>query len=151
MNIKDVIEGLKYKDEIRKIILDGGEEPEEINSANDLNSYRFAFNSNNRNNHIPVYKQTPPRLIQDKAMNKLTCSGYALSCFSSQIHAEALFKKHKNTNKNFHKIVGESLSNGIISNADGLVTVQNSKTHFDLYEYISCNLRVTFNIVKSLI
>ena len=53
--------------------------------------------------------------------------------------------------KNVDISIGDSLSEGILSNEDGRKTITSSNGHFDFYEYEGCDLNKSFQITKNLI
>jgi hypothetical protein len=101
-------------------------------------------------NHKPQYIKKPKRVIDDYNTNRLTTSGFALSCFDSEYNAISFFDDLLTNFKNARKAIGDCLSNGTISNEDGLITNPNKEGHFDLYEYKGCDLSSKFLICKEL-
>lgn len=75
----------------------------------------------------------------------------ALSCFTTLEKAEAFYSNLRKAFRNVANSIGESLSEGHLSNEDGRKTVTASNGHFDFYEYEGCDLNQTFNIIKNLI
>ena len=152
MMTDEIVNQLKYKNDIRKAIAIGATSPKQLFEPNDLLSYRFAFNTEHENNHVPVYLQNPERAIQEKAMNKLCCNGFALSCFDTESNAQETFFKFSRSSKNFSRTAGNCLCHGILGNSDGLKTETNSSSgHFGFYEFEECDLNLTFDILKQLI
>ena len=47
--------------------------------------------------------------------------------------------------------VGETLSTGVLDGNDGLITEEGKHTHFDLFEFESCNLSNKFTPIEKLI
>ena len=146
----DIIEKLKYGSEISDLISKGIKTPEMI-IPNNLDAFRWVFDSENSINHLPVYLQRPQRFIQAKEKDKLQISGFALSCYDNELNAENNYKKFLKSIPNFWKIVGNSISKGKINEPDGRITESSTTGHFDLYEFVDCNLNSTFAITKKLI
>ena len=70
----------------------------------------------------------------------------------AQKKAVAKYNEYKAHSPQIKNTLGDSLSNGIINNTDGLITTANSEsTHFDLYEFSACNLSQKFQIKRTLI
>lgn len=150
-DMEEIIENLKYKTEISELIAEGINIPNELVTPNDFEAYRWIFDHENKSNHIPIYKQHPQRFIKDTEKKELTTSGYALSCFNSEYNAENTFNKFSKSFPNFWKLVGNSISKGIIREPDGRLTHPSNTGHFDLYEFVECNLNHTFVLIKKLI
>ena len=62
-----------------------------------------------------------------------------------------LFSEHSRHIPKFYKAVGETLSTGLIDGNDGLITEEGKHTHFDLFEFESCNLSNKFTPIEKLI
>lgn len=137
---------LKYQKQIDCLLSEGLKLPA-LGAPNGIEAYRFVFLDENKNNHKPVSIQKPSRRLPDN--KKL--SGFALSCFNSQLNAEQRYKALCKSFKNTPKTIGDSLSSGRLNNEDGLVTAPDKISgHFDLYESSSCNLSKTFKIIETL-
>ena len=63
----------------------------------------------------------------------------------------ALYKEMSKAFKNISTSIGDSLSEGKLTNEDGLKTSTGNNGHFDFYEYETCDLSKTFLITKYLI
>lgn len=147
----NVLEKLKYKDDILILVNSGAEMPNLL-EPNCLETFRYAFSEPNPNNHLPVYKQNPLRLIQDREKGRLGASGLALSCFDNEEKAISQYRKFLKSNKNFAKLVGDSMSKGILQNEVGRITTINQETrHFDFYEFEDFIANNCFIITNSLV
>ncbi|KQC07839.1 MAG: hypothetical protein APR54_05520 [Candidatus Cloacimonas sp. SDB] len=140
----------KYQSEIDALIDEGVRMPELID-PNDKESYRYVFDSDHPNNHLPAYIIKPKRILQHKKRSQLTCCGYSLSCFDNIESAIDKFNKFSKNNKNFWKTVGNSICYGYIRDTFGLITEVNYTPHFELFEYENCDLSKHFNIIRSLV
>ena len=58
------VEDFKYGEEINVLLEKGVQMPSLYNITN-KQAYRYVFSSENINNHKPVYKQNPKRVITD--------------------------------------------------------------------------------------
>ena len=125
---------LKYQNDITELENCGIELPE-LNNPLNLDAFRFAFQTNHINNHKPVYKIDPNRAIQSPLNRKVSTSGYALSCFNTELNAKSKFKSICKNIKLFPKTAGDSLYYGNLMKDDGLVTEIEINGHFDFYEY----------------
>ena len=124
--------------------------PNELNTPNNLRAFRFVFeDSNNIRNHKPPGANNPKRILTEKEQKK--CSLYGLSCFTRQDGAKQFFSELSKQSPNFYKAVGETLSTGVLDGNDGLITEEGKHTHFDLFEFESCNLSNKFIPIEKLI
>lgn len=89
-------------------------------------------------------------MLQDISRGKATMSLIALSCFATPSKAEIFYSNLQKAFKNISTSIGDSLSEGILSNADGRKTETAVNGHFDFYEYKGCDLNNTFQITKQL-
>jgi len=142
------LEKFKYKDEIEELIKSGISLPNKLVATNNIDSYRFGFNSDNPNNHLPTYKQIPKRIIEDKKKSNLTTKGYALSCFDTDKNANKKFQRISKLFPNFYKTVGYSIYFGKLVLGDGLITSVSQKGHFSLFEFIDFDTNKKFTFVK---
>lgn len=90
-------------------------------------------------------------MLQDIGKGKANTSLLALSCFTTAEKAELFFYNLQKSFRHAASSIGESLSEGILSNEDGRKTVSSANGHFDFYEYEGCDLNKTFKITKNLI
>lgn len=139
----------KYQEQIDELTELGCQLPE-LYHPNNMSACRFAFDDTNRQNHIPQYMATPKRLLQDVTKGKATTSLLALSCFTTPEKAEMFFFNLQKAFRNISNAIGNSLSEGILSNDDGMKTETAGNGHFDFYEYEGCDLNCTFRITKKL-
>lgn len=137
----------KYQSQIDHLLTEGYHMPD-ITEATDKHAFRFVFGDSPERNHIPVCIQNPKRQLPDR----LKLTGYSLSCFADGAKAE---KKYYALQKSFRlisSVIGDSLASGVLTSNDGMVTEEDTHTsHFDLFEYTSCNLNNSFTIKKTLI
>ncbi len=118
--------------------------PENLFVPDKIVYYRFVFDDiNHKKNHKPPGINNPKRLLKEQDSKK--CSLYGLSCFSKEIGAKSFYVNITNSIPNIHKSIGNTLSIGHIQSVDGLITEEDSKTHFDLFEYESCDLNKSFS------
>lgn len=149
-NYPEFIDLLKYSNEIRDLIDNGVKFNNNLEQLEtDVEAFRFAHDHENINNHKPVYIINPQRRI--RPTEELTCSGYALSCFDTVQNAETSFNVYRKSVRRFHKAVGNAIVSGDLTPDDGLIGPTNLKGHFDLYEYIACDLGRKFTISKILV
>lgn len=140
----------KYKQHIDNLLSLGMALPELV-IPNGKHSYRFIFKDLPEKNHIPPYIINPARVLMEIEKSTATTSGYALSCFEREDKAKAFFASLEANIRNIRKTIGDSLASGTISESDGLISIANAKTtHFDLYEYNSCDLSTTFDYLYAL-
>ena len=141
----------KYRLELQNLIDKGAQMPQ-LHIPTSKTAYRYVFSDKPDKNHIPVYIQKPKRAISDADKNKLTTSGYALSCFENEDKAVAKYNEYKAHSPQIKKTLGDSLSNGILNESDGLITTANQESsHFDLYEFRECDLSLKLQIKRTLI
>jgi hypothetical protein len=53
--------------------------------------------------------------------------------------------------KNISATIGNSISEGVLTNEDGMKTESADNGHFDFYEYEGCDLNKSFEITKNLL
>lgn len=139
----------KYQKQIDELLAMGCQLPE-LFAPNDMQACRFAFSKEGHVNHVPQYVSNPKRMLQDMGKGKANTSLLSLSCFSTAEKAELFFTNLCKAFKNAANSIGDSLSEGRLSNEDGKKTKSAENGHFDFYEYESCDLNKTFQITKSL-
>ncbi len=139
----------KYQDQIDELLTIGCQLPE-LFDPNNMQACRFAFSGEEHTNHIPQYMSNPKRMLQDMGKGKATTSLLSLSCFTTAEKAEQFYTNLRRAFKNAANSIGDSLSEGRLSNEDGKKTKSAENGHFDFYEYESCDLNKTFQITKSL-
>lgn len=113
-------------------------------------SFRYVFSDKPEKNHLPVYIQTPKRAINAADKNKLTAAGFSLSCFENEEKAIIKYNEYKSHSPNIKNTLGDSLSTGIIDKTDGLITTATENSHFELFEFSTCDLSKKFQIKKTL-
>lgn len=145
------IADFKYGKEIGNLVNGGLQLPPLYPINNNKLAYRFVFSATSDKNHIPVYKLKPRRVITAAEKNRLTTSGYALSCFDDENKAIEKFNILKGSMRNIALTIGSYLSFGNLDNSDGLITVSNAESHFDLYEYKGCDLSKKFTVKNALL
>lgn len=117
--------------------------PDSLLVPNNHLSYRFVFeNVNNVKNHKPPGINNPKRIIKEQDAKK--CSLYGLSCFSKERGAKQFFTNILNDIPNIYKSIGNTLSTGFIQSDNGLMSEEDTQTHFDLFEFEDCDLRKSF-------
>lgn len=136
----------KYQKEL-DALKDVGFDMPKVELPNGKAASRFVFSSDTSRNHIPVCVSNPKRVLP----GPIKTSGYALSCFGDSNKAKSRYAALKATFKQIQQTIGDSLAQGIISNNDGQITEEDINTsHFDLYEYKTCDLNKTFTQITVL-
>lgn len=139
----------KYQKQIDELVALGCQLPT-LYAPNNMKACRFAFSDTKAQNHVPQYMTNPKRMLQDVAKGKATTSLLSLSCFTTTTKAESFYANLRKAFKNISTSVGDSLSEGKLSNEDGLKTASSDNGNFDFYEYEGCDLNLTFQITKNL-
>lgn len=140
----------KYQKQIDELLALGCQLPT-LYAPGNMPACRFAFSDTTRQNHVPQYMQKPKRMLLDVTRGKATTSLLALSCFTTPEKAELFFSNLQKAFRNISNAVGDSLSEGVLSNEDGMKTATAGNGHFDFYEYEGCDLNNSFQITKQLI
>lgn len=139
----------KYQEQIDKLLAEGCQLPE-LFMPNNQQACRFVFSEEGHSNHIPQYMSNPKRMLQDIGRGKASLSLLSLSCFTEADKAEVFYKNLCKAFKNIQYTIGDSLSEGCLTNNDGRMTSVAGNGHFDFYEYECCDLNKTFHITKIL-
>ncbi len=139
----------KYQSLIDQLLAMGCHLPV-LSLPDDMNACRFAFAEDGHPNHIPQYVSNPRRMLQDLGKNTATTSLLALSCFTTSERAEAFYANLRKAFKHAVNSIGDSLSEGILTNDDGMMTTPSTNGHFDFYEYEGCDLNKTFHITRKI-
>lgn len=140
----------KYQKQIDELLATGCQLPE-LFAPNNMDACRFAFSEKGHANHVPQYMSNPKRMLQDMGKGKANISLLSLSCFTTAEKAETFYTNLRKSFKNVQYSIGDSLSEGNLSNEDGRMASVETNGHFDFYEYETCDLNKTFQITKSLI
>jgi hypothetical protein len=140
----------KYQNEIEKVKSLGLKcPPEDLFVPNGILAFRFTFeDTESVKNHLPPGVMNPQRIL--KVNDHTKCSLYGLSCFKRMEGAMNFFAMLLETNPRFHKAVGSNLSSGIINDDDGMITKEDKHSHFDLFEFVNCNLSTKFKTIEKL-
>lgn len=141
----------KYKVEMETLSMENITcPPESLEDPVGLIAFRYIFEDiHHPNNHKPAGVVNPSRLISE--VDRKKCSLFGLSCFKNKDSAKSFYIA---ICKNFSKLpekVGSHLSEGILDSNDGLITPEDANTHFDLFEFIGCDLSKKFIVVEKLI
>lgn len=137
----------KYQSYIDALLLEGCAMPE-LYMPDGKESYRFIFLNDETRNHLPVCIMNPKRQLPGS--QKL--AGYSLSCFADGDKAEEKYRTLQRSFKLISTAIGDGLAKGNLCNEDGAITKENEQTsHFELFEYTTCNLNKTFTLEKKLI
>ena len=123
----------------------------ELFDPNNMQACRFAFSEEGHQNHVPQYMSNPKRMLQDINKGKGNTSLLALSCFANAEKAETFYTNLLKAFKNAASSIGDSLSEGMLTNEEGKKTSTSANGHFDFYEYEACDLNKTFQITQNLI
>ena len=140
----------KYQQQMDELLALGCQLPE-LHAPNNLQACRFAFSGEGHANHIPQYMSNPKRMLQDMGRGKVNISLLSLSCFTTMEKAETFYTNLRKAFRNVQYSIGDSLSEGCLSNDDGRMTSTATNGHFDFYEYEACDLNRTFQITKNLV
>ena len=140
----------KYQKQIDELLALGCQLPT-LYAPGNMPACRFVISDTTRQNHVPQYMQKPKRMLLDVTRGKATTSLLALSCFTTPEKAELFFSNLQKAFRNISNAVGDSLSEGVLSNDDGMKTATAGNGHFDFYEYEGCDLNNSFQITKQLI
>ena len=145
-------EGIKYKyqKQIDNLLAMGYQLPE-LFAPDNMQACRFVFSGENHANHIPQYMSNPRRMLQDVGKRKANMSLLSLSCFTTAEKAEKFYTNLRKAFKNAPTSIGDSLSEGHLTNEDGRKTTTATNGHFDFYEYETCDLNKTFQITRNLL
>lgn len=109
--------------------------------------FRFVFaDPNHPHNHMPIARNNPQRAI--KAPKH--CELWSLSCFENMELAIEKYNVLQSNNKNLRKSVGDHLCGGILTVVDGLTGPHGNYSHYELFEYDTCNLSTTLQIIQAL-
>lgn len=139
----------KYQTQLNELLALGCQMPR-LYMPNSMPACRFAFSTGNQRNHIPQYVSKPKRMLQDIAKGHPTTSLLALSCFSTADKATTFYTNLRKAFRNVAVTIGNSLSEGKLTNKDGGRTEIAENGHFDFYEYEDCDLNLSFKITKNL-
>lgn len=134
----------KYQAEIDALIQQGLKMPEVV-KPNDLKGFRFVFNSDMSKSYLPNYIMKPQRAIMN-GQRKVDVGRYALSCFIEKDKAIKFYHLLAKNMRNIYKVIGASISSGIVTNNDGNITAPASNGHYNLFEFPSCDLSKTFKL-----
>ena len=140
----------KYQKQIDELLTTGCRLPD-LFAPNHRQACRFAFSEEGHTNHIPQYMSNPKRMLQDIGRGKANISLLSLSCFTTANQAASFYTNLRKAFKNVQYSIGDSLSEGCLTNDDGRMTSAATNGHFDFYEYEACDLNRTFQITKNLL
>ena len=140
----------KYQKQIDELLAIGCQLPE-LFAPDNMQACRFAFSGEGHINHIPQYMSNPKRMLQDMGNGKANMSLLSLSCFTTAEKAETFYTNLRKAFKNAPTSIGDSLSEGHLTNEDGRKTSTATNGHFDFYEYETCDLNKSFQVTKNLI
>ena len=117
--------------------------PEDLIEIDEFKVFRFTFDPpNEHKNHIVAAKKNPQRVLKTSGEKK--CRLFGLSCFKDDQKAIHFFEEIKKNNPMIKKSLGDSLSSGILSRNDGMITLEDEWTHFDFFQYEDCDLTLRF-------
>lgn len=127
----------KYQTEIDKLACDLTNF-----SESDRPAYRWVFaDINDNRNFEPIY-------LLDKNRPQITCLGWALSMFDTNINAKARLLHLTKNKENLYKKLGTHIAEGRFSLIDGLSDNANEMGHFSHFEYENIELKNQFNIIE---
>ena len=141
---------LKYQQLMDELLAMGCHVPI-LYAPNNIKACRFSFSDPNRPNHLPQYVSNPRRMLLDIGKHVANTSLLALSCFTTPEKATMFYANLRKAFRNVTVSIGDSLSEGILTDDDGMITAPTANGHFDLYEYEGCDLNKTFHITRKLI
>ena len=139
----------KYQAQIEELLALGHQLPM-LYAPNGMQACRFAFSAEEQRNHIPQYVSKPKRMLQDIAKGQSTTSLLALSCFTTADKATTFYANLRKAFRNVAVTIGDSLSEGLLTNEEGARTEIATNGHFDFYEYEGCDLNQSFQITRNL-
>jgi len=140
----------KYQMQIDELLALGCQLPE-LFTPDGMHACRFAFSKEGFPNHVPQYMRNPKRMLQDMGKGTATTSLLSLSCFTTSEKAESFYANLCKAFKNVSNTIGDSLSEGYLTNPDGRKTSTANNGHFDFYEFKSCDLNRTFQLTRNLL
>lgn len=138
----------KYQSQIDALVALGAPIPP-LREPSNLRAYRYIFANDERClNHIPPFVVSPTRAIVKDIRKVPPVEGFALSCYLDGNKAIDIYFGFINERPMLHKSLGDTLCSGNIANDDGKVTNPNADTHFELFEFVGCNLNNTFTKIE---
>ena len=134
----------KYQTQIDALLAEGGQMPL-LSEPNGVRAYRYIFSNDVRGvNHIPPFVVSPARAVVKNNGKVPPVEGFALSCYLDDSKAVEAYTGYVSERPMLRKSLGDTLCSGNISNEDGMVTHPNVITHFDLFEFVGCDLNRSF-------
>lgn len=138
----------KYQSQIETQVVLGAKMPPVYEPAN-MKAYRYIFANDVRGvNHIPPFMVSPTRAVVKNDGTIPPVEGFALSCYVDDHKAVDIYFGFIKERPFLCKSLGDTLCSGNISNNDGMVTRPNADTHFELFEFVGCNLNRTFTKIE---
>ena len=138
----------KYQTQIDALLAVGGRMPL-LSEPTGVRAYRYIFSNDARGvNHIPPFVVSPARAIVKDNGKVPPVEGFALSCYLDDSKAVEAYMGFVGERPMLRKSLGDTLCSGNISNEDDMVTHPNVITHFDLFEYVECDLNRTFTKIE---
>lgn len=135
------MKNLKYETEILQnfnlVTFEGFEEK-------NLIAYRWTFEDiNDPRNFLPPY-------ILDDNRKKELATGYAISLFETKEAGISRLQELTYNKKQLFKKLGNCIAQGTISEDSGICNTPNSYKHFDLFEFINVDLKLTFSVLEKI-
>jgi len=138
----------KYQTQIDALLAEGGQMPL-LSEPNGVRAYRYIFSNDVRGvNHIPPFVVSPARAVVKNNGKVPPVEGFALSCYLDDSKAVEAYTGYVSERPMLRKSLGDTLCSGNISNEDGMVTRPNVITHFDLFEFVGCDLNRSFTKIE---
>ena len=138
----------KYQTQIDALLAEGGQMPL-LSEPNGVRAYRYIFSNDVRGvNHIPPFVVSPARAVVKNNGKVPPVEGFALSCYLDDSKAVEAYTGYVSERPMLRKSLGDTLCSGNISNEDGMVTHPNVITHFDLFEFVGCDLNRSFTKIE---
>lgn len=108
------------------------------------NAFRFVSDPIDGNSFVPA--ALGPR----RRTNRLSCSHYGLSMFTTEPHARARFAELEEKFYEIRKTLGTHLACVALTSDHGVQTAASASGHFDLHEYKDVDLVPVSSIVSPL-
>lgn len=140
---------LEYQSEVTEVAKTGIACPPELATESSREAYRWVFNPITERCFHPQAVRNPPRLLNERDPER-RCSCWALSMHETLNQSISAFQALEKTFRNAKKVIGNSVAQGILAQADGLSTPADRSGHFDLHPYKASALTIKFSVVAAL-
>ena len=138
----------KYQSQIDTLVTLGAQMPQ-LHEPSNMKAYRYIFANDVRGvNHIPPFVVSPARAVVKDTGKLPPVEGFALSCYLDDNKAIDSYFGFINERPFLRKSLGDTLCSGTITEGDGMVSYPNPETHFELFEFVGCDLNHTFTKIE---